>query len=329
MFAVELLDSIYMQISTPSRDMAPATIFFSSLLIAALASLPGCSLFATERLLYDQQGIRIGIEADPSVTRSSQSALNNHPADLTPKELESLLQVIQVSGYSGTLIGMLENPRPVPLFTSKELSTIPGYLATAFHEAKPTERVFFSLPKPEVAYSEDRTVGSLFLRGRYLHVVVTDHSSFIQADTGGGNLKDFRDSKGMKLWVAGPAQAAMVPDLEEPRWAPFETIHLSLNVKEVLARQAKIPPDRMSREGTASPSSAPSSSLPKGRQAGASTEDLQLQVRELTSSNLDLRNRLEEQNKRMQQVQDQLEQLRLELGKAKSKSQPPRRIPPP
>ncbi|MBI3357474.1 MAG: hypothetical protein HY038_12035 [Nitrospirae bacterium] len=309
---------------------AAALLSWSLILtLLTLESLSSCSFLTTGRLVYDQQDIRIGIEADPTVARSGQTALNNHPADLTPKELESLLQVIQVSGYSGTLVGLLANPQPVPLFTPKELSTISGYLATAFHQAKQTERVFFSLPKPDVAYSEDRTVGSLFLRGRYLHVVVTDHSSFIQADTGGGNLKDLRDSKGMKLWVAGPAQAAMVPDLEEPRWAPFETVHLSLNVKEVLAQWSKTPSVRMSPVGTVAPSSSPSPLLNKNSRVADSNEDLQLQVRELTSSNLELRNRLEEQNKRMQQVQDQLEQLRQELGKAKSKSQQPRRMPAP
>lgn len=296
-------------------------------LLLSLQVFSGCNGLAAERLVYDQQGMRIGVEPDPTVSRSAHPAPNDHPADLTRDEIESLLQVIRVSGWSGTLVGMLETPRPVPLFTAKELGTISGYLAAAFREAKPTERVFFSLPKPEVAYSEDRTEGSLFLRGRYLHVVVRDHSSFIQADTGGGDVKDLRDTKGMKLWVAGPAQAATVPDLEEPQWAPFETVHISLNAKEVLAQQAKTPPVRAGREGTASSSSVSSLSDPKSAQAGVTPEDLQLQIRELTSSNLELRGRLEEQNKRMEQLTNQLEQLRLELDKAKSKSQPSRRTP--
>jgi hypothetical protein len=92
-----------------------------------------------------------------------------------------------------------------------------------------------------VKYSEDRTSGALFLRGRYLHVVVTDHSSVLQADTGGDNLKDIRDTKGLRLWIAKPAVEAVVPDVELPRWAPFETAHVSLNIKEVLAQDATRP----------------------------------------------------------------------------------------
>lgn len=323
-------NSIHMQVKPLSHYQitAPALLFLS--LALTLESLSACSVFTTERLVYDRQSVRIGIEADPTVSRSYTPVSNSHPADLPPEDIQYLLQVIQVSGWSGTLVGLLGTPRPVSLFTPKELSTISSYLAAAFREAKPTERVFFSLPKPDVSYSEDRTAGYLFLRGRYLHVVVTDHSAFIQADTGGGDVKDIRDTKGMKLWVAGPAQAATVPDAEEPRWAPFETVHISLNTKEVLTQQAKAPPVHPGQERAIHPAPEPiqATPLPQSGQAGVSQEDLQLQIRELTSSNLELRGRLEEQSKRMETLTNQLEQLRLELEKSKSKTQPPRKIPP-
>jgi hypothetical protein len=292
-------------------DILASTLFASSVLFV-LISLSACSFFESGRLVYDQEGIRIGVEADPSVSRSSQSVLNSHPIDLAPKELTSLLQVLQVSGYSGTLVGLFANSQPVPLFSPKELSMISGALSTAFREAKPMERVFFSLPKPEVTYSEERTVGALFLRGRYLHVVVTDHSSLIRTDTGGGDYKDPRDTKGLKLFVAGPAQAAMVPALEEPRWAPFEGVHISLNAKEALAQGASSIGRNLGKAGVSSP--APAASSPRGDHA-VSTEDLELKMRELSGTNQDLRGRLDEQNKRMQQLQDQLEQIRRDLPK--------------
>jgi len=220
---------------------------------------------------------------------------------------------------------MLSTPHPVPLFAPKELAMVSGQLARALQQAKPTERVFFSLPKPDVAYSEDRTVGSLFLRGRYLHLVLQDHSSFIQADSGGGELKDLRDSKGMKLWVAGPTQAAMVPDLEEPRWAPFEAMHLSLNVKDVLAQRAAPSPARANRAGVELPAAA----FQKIGPSAGPSDELQLQIRELTSSNLELRSRLDDQKKKMEELNTQMERLRLELDQAKSKKQPPRKLPAP
>lgn len=311
-----------MQIGAYSRPF-----LLSCALVLSLEAISGCGLLHPERLVYDQQGMRIGLEPDPTVARSGNQIVNDHPAALTSEEIQSLLHVIYVSGWSGTLLGMVETPRPVPLFTERQLSTISTALVAAFRDAKPTERVFFSLPKPDVAYSEDRTAGALFLRGRYLHVVVTDHSAFLNADTAGGDLRDARDTKGMKLWVSNQAQAAMVPDLEEPRWAPFETVHISLNVKDTLARQAKPLPSRINRETRAPLFPPPASFLSKTDQAGVSTEDLQLQIRELTSSNLELRSRLEEQTKRMEQLNEQMEQLRLELDAAKSKKQPSRKVP--
>ena len=311
-----------MQIGAYSRHF----LLFCALVLS-LEPLSGCGLLHPERLVYDQQGMRIGLEPDPTVASSGNQIINDHPTVLTSEEIQSLLHVIYVSGWSGTLLGMVETPRPVPLFTERQLSTISAAFVAAFRDAKSTERVFFSLPKPDVAYSEDRTAGALFLRGRYLHVVVTDHSAFLNADTAGGDLRDARDTKGMKLWISNEAQAATVPDLEEPRWAPFETVHISLNVKDTLARQAKPVPARINREARAPLFAPPAAVLPKTAPAGVSTEDLQLQIRELTSSNLELRSRLTEQTKPMEQLNQQMEQLRLELDAAKSKKQPSRKGP--
>ncbi len=170
-----------------------------------LAGMVGCAGFSGQRVIYDQAGARIGIETDPSVARSNQPVGNVHPANVSAEDIGKLLGVVQVSGWSGTIAGIFDSPRPVPLFTDEQLKMFSVPLSDALGQAGPTERVFFSFPKPEVAYSEDRTAGAIFLRGRYLHVVVTDHASVIQADTGGGDPKDIRDTKGMKLWVARPA----------------------------------------------------------------------------------------------------------------------------
>lgn len=292
-----------------------------------LTNISACSFFSQGRSVYDQAGIRIGLEADPSVRPSGEAGLNNHPINLSPKNLEVLLQPIQVSGYSGTIAGLLAKPQPVPLFTPQELSTISAHLATAFREAKSTERVSFSMPKPDVTYSEEHTVGALFFRGPYLHVVVTDHSSILRPNTGGGDYKDIRDTKGMKLWVAGPAQAAKVPDLEEPRWAHFEKVHVSLNVKEVEGLKERIPAARMNRGETGAPAFLPTAASPEVRQGSASTEELQLQIQELSGANQELRGRLDEQSRRMQQLQDQMEQLSRVPPQSDSKGKPRNAVP--
>lgn len=309
----------------------PPMILRRSLCLVLLMCLTSaCSLLTGGKVLYDQQDSQIGLQADPTIHRGSAPMENNHPAQLTTEEVRVLLGSLMVSGWSGTLVGILERPRPIPVFTDLELNRIAAPVATAFQQAAPTERVFFSLPKSQTTYSEERTTGALFLRGRYLHVVLSDHSAFTRADTAGGEVKDLRDTKGMKLWVAPPAIAATVPDAEEPRWAHFETVHISLNAKEVIA----------ARNRPSSPSTDASPSLPLSTTdaAGAAAkiagpadttsnqaDELRLQVRELTTSNLELRNRLDTQMKQMQALQDQLTKLQQDLDSARAKSKTPRR----
>ena len=289
--------------------------------VLGLRSLVGCALLLSvlacstgQRVIYDQDDVRIGVETDPSVTRSKQPVANAHPAQVTAEELKTLLGVLRVSGWSGTIAGIFETPRPVPVFTDAQLNGHAAQLSEAFAQVQPHERVFFSFPKPAVHYSEDRTTGALFLRDRYLHVVVTDHSSVIQADTAGGDAKDIRDTKGMKLWIAKPAVEATVPDAELPRWAPFETVHISLNVKQALAKQAA-PPARLGREPGRTSTLAEE----------GSQEELQNQIRELSNSNAELREQLDEQKAKMKDLTDDMNRLRLELDQTKAGKPPARK----
>ncbi len=300
-----------MRITIPSGSAAAAVL--GSLVV--LSALSGCT---TGRLIYDRDDVRIGVEPDPSVTRAKQPVANAHPAEVTPEDIKTLLGVVRVSGWSGTITGIFETPRPVLLLPDAQLQSHAAHFSEALAQAQPHERVFFSFPKPDVHYSEDRTSGALFLRDRYLHLVVTDHSSVIQADTAGGDAKDIRDTKGMKLWIAKPAVEAMVPDAEEPKWAPFETVHISLNVKQVLARQAT-PPVPVSREQNRQP-------MPPQQ---GSQQDLQNQIQDLTNSNQELRDELDQQRAKMKDLTEDMNRLRLELEQNKTGKAPARKSPTP
>ena len=302
-----------MRINTPGGGLPALRSFLGWVLLFSTM----CACATGQRMTYDQNDVRIGVEPDPSVTRSKQPVANAHPAQVTSEELKTLLGVVRVSGWSGTLAGIFETPRPVPLLTDAQLNSHVAHISDAFAQAAPNERVFFSFPKPDVHYSEDRTTGALFLRDRYLHVVVTDHSSVIHADTAGGDARDIRDTKGMKLWIAKPAGEAPVPDAEEPRWAPFETVHISLNVKQALARQAT-PPVPVSREQGRTPTPA---------QQG-SRQEMQDQIRELTDSNTELREQLDEQKAMMKDLSEDINRLRRELDQNKAGKPPARKTPP-
>ena len=283
-------------------------------LTLTLVAMTSCALLPNHRATYNQDDAQIGIEDDPSISPKKTDIRNTQPAHLTVEQVESLLGVVEVSGWSGTLMGVFVAPPPLPFLTKEQLQTYSRPLADALQEAGPTERVFFSFPKPGGNYSEDRTAGSLFLRGRYLHIVVTDHSSILRADTGGDNLRDLRDTKGMKLWIAKPAEAATVPDADEPQWAPFEITHISLNYAQTLALIKGGPTNRDGRANAKPPA-------PSG--ATAPKQDVQEQVRELTDANRQLRDRLDDQSKKTKDLSDEIDRLRREVDQTKPQKSSP------
>ncbi|MEO5955961.1 MAG: hypothetical protein ABIR36_09775 [Nitrospiraceae bacterium] len=296
-----------------------------------VVGLTACTAMTGERVVYDQKGVQVAIQPDPTISRSRPPARNSHPATMSTNELRLLLGSLQISGWSGTLMGLVQNPQPIPLLNRDELNRVAEPLATALQQAGPTERVSFLLEDTARSYSPDRTTGMLFIRGPYLHVVMTDHSGFTQADTAGGEEKDPRDTKGMKLWVARPVQAASVPASEEPRWAPFETVHISLNVSEVSALLTARPTARADRQLLQPQAALPAQRSPQANPASppSTSEDQQMQLRELSRSNLDLRDRLDEQGKQMKDLKEELLRLQQELEKAKSKGRTQRKSPAP
>jgi hypothetical protein len=287
--------------------MRTITALYYLSLSLMLAGMSSCAWLPNHQVTYNQDDAQVGIEDDPSISVKQTDVRNAHPAQLTVEQVRSLLRVIHLSGYSGTLMGIFVAPEPIPLLSQEELQQYSGPLTDALNIARPTERVFFSFPKPGGRYSEDRTIGALFLRGRYLHIVVTDHSSILRADTGGDNLRTGheRDTKAMKLWVARPAERATVPDAEEPKWAPFEITRISLNYAQTLVLLRPVPP---TREGRADAKSRPPSAEP-----ASSKQDVQEQVRQLSNSNRELRERLDDQSQKTKELSEEVDRLRQEL----------------
>ncbi len=281
--------------------------------LSCLLVLTGCSALSQERLLYNASGIQVGIITDLSVNEHAALPVKNkHPIDLTSQEIRSLLGSLEVLGWSGTIVGLFNTPQPRAVFTWTELVELAEPIATAFHKVTPRERVFFAIQNPAAPYENQRTSGSLFFRDDYLHVVLTDHYSFLQADPGGGEMRDPRDTKGMTLSVVGPARAATVPEEKEPHWSAFEKVHISLKPVEVLEG-----PRAPQAAGSSQPQAAlPATGQPTMKADTAATNvtesvnDLRLQLRELTNANLDLRSQLKEQSGTIEKLQAEFEGLR-------------------
>ncbi|HSL03572.1 MAG TPA: hypothetical protein VK901_08550 [Nitrospiraceae bacterium] len=284
--------------------------------LSCLLVLTACGATSQQRLLYQASGIQVGLITDLSTNEhASPPVRNRHPADLTPKEIRSLVGSLEVSGWSGTILGLLTAPHPKPLFTEAERAELAEPLAAAFHAATPRERVFFAIQNPDAPYDTDRTSGSLFFRDDYLYVVLTDHYAFLQADPGGGEKRDPRDTKGMKLWVIGSARAATVPREKEPHWNAFEKVHISLTPVEILAGQRAPQSATSSSQSQVVLPAAGQPALKADTAATSATEsvnDLRLQLRELTNANLDLRAQLKEQSDTIEKLKAEFEGLRNE-----------------
>jgi hypothetical protein len=303
----------------------------------SLLVLTACGATSQQRVLYQASGIQVGIITDGSTNEhGAPTVKNRHPANLTPRDIRSLLGSLEVSGWSGIVIGLFSTAQPKPVFTETELVELAEPLALAFHDATPRERVFFAIQNTDAPYENDRTSGSLFFRDEYLHVVLTDHAAFLQADPGGGETRDPRDTKGMKLWVVAPGQAATVPEQKEPHWTAFEKVHISLNPTEILAEQRlPLPAADSSRPKGAPPVAGQSATKGDGSATNTteSVNDLHLQIRELTNANLDLRSQQREQATTIEKLQAEFERLRNEkkLGTStpSSESKPSRKQTPP
>lgn len=292
-----------------------------AIVCSGILGLSGCVGPLNQRVIYESKGTQIGVESDHTTDdRAVPPALNSHPAQLTVDELRTLLGALEVSGWSGIIVGVFETPHAKPVFTGTELMSLADTFAKAFHEAGPRERVFFSLQNPNARYETDRTAGSLFLRDGYLHVILHDHYGYLKADPGGGEQRDPRDMKGMKLWAIRPAQPASVPEEKEPRWSAFEKVHISLNVHEVLTAlggnlaPAQPQPAPAQASGDQRSPSAQNSAAPLPSQ----DKDLNQQVRDLGSSNQQLRTQVEQQTKELDTLKEDLRRLRDDLKVQKS-----------
>ncbi|HVG02325.1 MAG TPA: hypothetical protein VM842_05510 [Nitrospira sp.] len=288
-----------------------------------ISGLSGCVGPSKQRLIYESKESQVGLESDHTIDdKAAPPILNGHPAQFTAEEIRTLLGSLEVSGWSGIIIGVFETPHAKPVFTGTELTTLAETFVKAFQEAKPYERIFFSLQNPNARYDSDRTAGNVFLRDGYLHVILRDHYSYLKADPGGGEQRDPRDTKGMKLWTVRPAQPATVPEEKEPRWSAFDKVHISLQVRDVLTAFKVKPtwaPPAPVQATTTDPQA--SSAKPNGAPPSNVEKNLTQQVQDLGSSNQQLRNQLEQQTKELDSLKEDLRRLRDDL-KAQKKTKP-------
>lgn len=297
-----------------------------------LIDFSGCVALRQPRVLYNEGGIQVGLEPDRSLGDTSRARANSHPVPFTSEQMRQLLGALQVSGYSGTLVGLVMDPPSRPVFSPEEIDLIATPIANAFREASPRDRIFFSIPNLHAPYHRERTEGEFFVRIPYFFVLLKDHSAFTRTDTGGGDdERDPRDHKGMRLSVAAPVRASTPPTEDSPNWGPYEEVHLAINLQQA---EAALAAARHIQGNTAarptlqipqpqSPAQVPESSRPSA--SAESIDDLHLQVRELTNANQDLRKKLSEQTAEIEALKETLAGIQHDLNQSKTKADPRRK----
>jgi len=312
-------------------SMALFVTFLKSLLGIILLINLGCATIRQQRVLYDEGGIHIGFEPDRSLSRTAPATANSHPAPFTSGQIRQLLGALQVSGYSGTLVGLVIDSPSRPVFSPEELDLIAAPIANAFRQASPRDRIFFSIPDLHARYHRERTEGELFVRIPYFFVLLKDHSAFTGTDTGGGDdERDPRDHKGMELSVASPVRASALAAEDSPRWGPYEQVHLAINLQQAMTALATAQQSQATGAATQTQQTKQSARAPQPSQPSApvnSIDDLRLQVRELTNANQDLRKKLSEQTTEMEALKETLARIQQDLNQSKTKADPRRTKP--
>ncbi|MFO0729897.1 MAG: hypothetical protein U0361_02680 [Nitrospiraceae bacterium] len=105
-----------------------------------------------QQVTHETKGVQLGVESDLSTTETAVHRPGMPSCKLTAEEVRTLLGAIEVSGWSGIVVGVFDNPRPVPVFAGSELTALAEPFARALREAGPKEQVFFSLQNPSARY---------------------------------------------------------------------------------------------------------------------------------------------------------------------------------
>src|SRR5579885_1343366 len=90
-------------------------------IFAAIVVLAGCVGPMHQRTLYAERGIQIGLATDLTTERTSPPSLNAHPKRIPVDDLRTFLGSLEVSGYSGVILGIFQTPHPIPVFTTEDL----------------------------------------------------------------------------------------------------------------------------------------------------------------------------------------------------------------
>lgn len=140
-------------------------------ILVGLTMIAGCATqpAAAPKAIYESGLNTIRLEEDPD------SAVNTHPATLTPTEIGTLLRNVRVWERRNVIhrlfSGQADRTRA---FRDEEIVLLAPHLSKGLAQASPTQRVQFRLNRATDQGEEETTAGWLSLRGGILVLALSE-----------------------------------------------------------------------------------------------------------------------------------------------------------
>ncbi len=109
----------------------------------------------------------------------------DHPVQVSPSELKSILQGVRVEFKSHWLQKMITGPLDSqPLFNPPVLARLTPVLSEAFAKLRPNERIVFYVAERRASDRRDVTSGTIFVEAQQLAIMVVNHQNRVDVIPG-------------------------------------------------------------------------------------------------------------------------------------------------
>jgi hypothetical protein len=161
-----------------------------ALIVTAFLLSFGCAAEPPPIVIHEEKPLSVWLTFDPS-----SGTGHSHPAALSSEQVAAILRGVGVQARDNIVgFGMFANKATIPAFLSAEVAVLAPYLAQAFVKASPKDIVTFYLVTPHLTRGDLVTSGGLFVKNRYLYVILANaHSSKYSVQYENASPIDTRD----------------------------------------------------------------------------------------------------------------------------------------
>lgn len=138
--------------------------------LLAMSVLSSCAADPPPIVIHEEKPLSVSLQFDPS-----NGTGHSHPASLSHEQMMAVLRGLGVrSRDTMTGFNVFSSKDSSPAFTTPEASTLAPYLRQALAKASPKDMATFYAVTRDLNKGEVVTSGGMFLRGRYLYVILAN-----------------------------------------------------------------------------------------------------------------------------------------------------------